>query len=114
MYVLWVPIVFVTVSYEAFGVISSITLREVMAMEVKRIYDRVRITSRTLTTEERREERQKTLDEWQIKWDTARKGIWTHRFIGDIQTWVERKQGPVDFYMTQFLIGQGCFKEISL
>ena len=58
-------------------------------MELKRIYDRVRIIGRTLTSEERREERKKSLDEWQIRWDTATKG-----------RWVERGHGHVDFYMT--------------
>ena len=32
-------------------------------MELKRIYDGVNVTARTLTTKERREERQKSLDE---------------------------------------------------
>ena len=31
--------------------------------------------------------------------------------IGDIQSWVERRHGHVDFYMTQFLTGHGCFGE---
>ena len=82
-----------------------------MAMELKKIYDRVRIIGRTLITEERREERQKSLDEWQIRWDTATKGRWTHRLFGDIQSWVERRHGHVDFYMTQFLTGHGWFRE---
>ena len=82
-----------------------------MAMELKRIYDRVRIIGRTLTTEERREERQKSLDEWEIGWNTATKGRWTHRLIVDIQSWVESRHGHVDFYMTQFLTGHGCFRE---
>ena len=45
----------------AISVISGITPPDVMAMDLKRIYDRVRIYGRTLTTEERREERQKSL-----------------------------------------------------
>ena len=52
-----------TVSCEAISVISGITPPDVKAMELKRIYDRVRIVGRTLTTEERREKRQKSLDE---------------------------------------------------
>ena len=32
-----------------------------------------------------------------------------NRHIGDIQSWVERRH--VDFYMTQFLTGHGCFRE---
>ena len=43
----------------------------VVAMDLKRINDRVKTNGRTLTTERRREERQKNLDEWQIRWNTA-------------------------------------------
>ena len=64
---------FRTVSYETFGVISSITPPEVMAMELKMMYDRAKIIGRTLITEVRREERQKSLDEWQIRWNTGTK-----------------------------------------
>ena len=52
-----------TVSYEAISVISGITPPDVVAMELKRIHGRVSIIGRTLTTAERREERQKSLDE---------------------------------------------------
>ena len=76
-----------------------------MAMKLKRIYDRVRIIGRTLTTEERREERQNRVD------DTATIGRWIHRLIGDVQISVVRRHGHVDFYMTQFLTGHGCFRE---
>ena len=58
-----VAIGFCTVSYEAIGVISGITPSDVMAMQLKSMYDRVRIIGRTLTTEEQREKKQKSLDE---------------------------------------------------
>ena len=96
---------FRTVSYEAISVISGITPPDVMAIKLKKIYDRLRIIGRTLTTEEQREERQKSLDQWQIRWDTATKERWIHKLIGDIQSWIERRHGHVDFYMTQFLTG---------
>ena len=47
---------FRTVSYEAISVILGITPPDVMAMELKRMYGRVKTIGRTLTTEERREE----------------------------------------------------------
>ena len=56
---------------------SGITPPDVMAMDVKRIYDRVKIIGITLTAEERREERQKILDERQFKWNTETKEGWT-------------------------------------
>ena len=42
-------------------------------MELKRIYDRAMTIGRILTTEERKEERQKNLNEWQNRWNTATK-----------------------------------------
>ena len=87
---------FRTVSYESIGVISYITPPDVMAVELKRIYDRVKTIGRTLTTEERSEKRQKSLDEWQIRWNIATKGRWTHRFIGNVTSWVERRHGHVE------------------
>ena len=91
-----------TVSYEALGVISGITPPDAKAMELKMIYDRVRIIGRTLTTEEQREERQNSLDERQIRWDTATQGRWTHRLIGYIESWVERRHGHVVFTLHSF------------
>ena len=61
---------FRTVSYEPIGIISLITPPNIMVMELKRIDYRVRIIGRTLTTEERREESQKSLNEWHITYDT--------------------------------------------
>ena len=65
---------FRTVSYEAICVISRITPTDIISMELKRIYDGVKISGGTLATEERREERQKSLEDWQIRWDTKAKG----------------------------------------
>ena len=79
------------ISYKALDVISGIAPPDIIAMELKRIYDRVKTIGRTLTTEERREEKQNSLVECQIKWNTANKGRWTHRLMRNVQTWIERK-----------------------
>ena len=49
-------------SYENIGVISGITPTDVMAMELKRISDRVKIIGRTLTTEKRRYFNERPMD----------------------------------------------------
>ena len=41
----------------------------------------------------------------------AKKGRWTYRLIGNLQSWVERRYGHVDFYIIHFLTGHGCFRE---
>ena len=61
--------------------------------------------------EERREDRPKSLDEWQIRWNAVTKELWTQRLIENVQSWVEGRHCDVDFYMTQFLTGHGCFRE---
>ena len=54
---------FHTVSYEAIGVTSSGIIPDVIGIELRRVYGSIRIIGRTLSTGERREERQKSLDE---------------------------------------------------
>lgn len=102
---------FRTVSQEAVSVIAGIMPPDLIALELKRIYDSSKMLGRPLTIEERKEERQKSLREWQNRWDATTKGRWTHRLINNVETWVNRNHGYTDFYMTQFLTGHGCFRE---
>uniref|UniRef100_A0A0A1WPA4 Putative 115 kDa protein in type-1 retrotransposable element R1DM n=1 Tax=Zeugodacus cucurbitae TaxID=28588 RepID=A0A0A1WPA4_ZEUCU len=102
---------FRTVSHEASGVIAGMIPPDIMAMEIKRASDKSRDIGRRLTTEERNEERLKSINEWQSRWDMTEKGRWTYKLIGNVKTWVERKHGETDFYLTQFLTGHGCFRE---
>ena len=54
--------------------------------------------------------RRDTMAKWQQEWDNAEKGRWTHRLIPNVSTWVNKKHGEVNFYLTQFLSGHGCFR----
>lgn len=49
--------------------------------------------------------------EWQEEWDTAEDGAWTRALIPDIDPWLDRKHGEVDFFLTQLLTGHGAFRE---
>ena len=51
----------------------------------------------------------RTAAEWQRKWDSAAKGRWTYRVIGDLKPWRERKHGQLCYHVTQLLTGHGCF-----
>ena len=52
-----------------------------------------------------------TMERWQAEWDASEKGRWTYKLIPNISTWVNRRHGEVNFILTQFLSGHGCFRE---
>ena len=64
------------------------------------IYDRVR-----------QEIRETSIEIWQRKWDSDQYGRWTFKLIPSIKKWLERKHGNVDYYLSQFLGGHGCFRK---
>ncbi|XP_076236267.1 uncharacterized protein LOC143180429 [Calliopsis andreniformis] len=55
--------------------------------------------------------RAEMLNRWQINWDRSSAGRWTYCWIKNVSTWVERRYGLLDFYLTQALTGHGCFRE---
>ncbi|XP_065091473.1 uncharacterized protein LOC135712450 [Ochlerotatus camptorhynchus] len=55
--------------------------------------------------------RVESLAKWQQEWNTTENGRWTHRLIPILSTWVNRKHGEVNFHLTQFLSGHGCFRK---
>lgn len=58
----------------------------------------------------RKTARADSLRKWQLDWDSTEKGRWTHRLIPNVSLWVGRKHGEVNFHLTQFLSGHGCFR----
>ena len=66
----------------------------------------------------RREERDRTMLEWQRQWDedaasadASRYTRWTHRVLPDVRTWQSRKHGDVTFHLSQVLSGHGFFRD---
>lgn len=51
-----------------------------------------------------------TMAEWQRRWETSTKGRWTYALIPDLEVWISRRHGYLNFYLTQFLSGHGCFR----
>lgn len=51
-----------------------------------------------------------SLARWQREWDSSTKGRWTHRLIPSVASWIDRHHGEVNFHLTQFLSGHGCFR----
>lgn len=53
--------------------------------------------------------RSRTYRSWQHEWQGHKKGRWTYRLIGDVETWNKRNFGNLDFHLSQLLSGHGCF-----
>uniref|UniRef100_A0A2S2NJ82 Retrovirus-related Pol polyprotein from type-1 retrotransposable element R1 n=1 Tax=Schizaphis graminum TaxID=13262 RepID=A0A2S2NJ82_SCHGA len=62
----------------------------------------------------KKEARDRAMTNWQCEWDQSNSGRWTYKLIPRIDRWKNRKWGQVNFYVTQFLSGHGCFNEYLL
>ena len=59
-------------------------------------------------TDEQLEE--EALMEWQRRWDASANGRWTHQCVPNIATWINRKFGDLNYFLTQVLTGHGDFQ----
>lgn len=91
-----------TTSYESATVLSSMIPIELLAAERENIRN-------CTNKQERAEVREQTIKNWQSMWDSAPNGRWTHRLLPDVQSWISRKHGNLNHYVTQALSGHGCF-----
>jgi len=97
-----------TVSAVAIQVVAGVVPIDLMANERSAVYTNRNVVSRD---EASAQARLKTMRDWQSRWDAHTKGRWTHRLIPNIQEWIGRAHGEMDFYLTQFLTGHGYFRE---
>lgn len=95
-----------TVSEPAVMVIAGVIPVTLLARERRAIYLR---KAEVAGVNVAKEERTRTIDEWQISWERDQRGRWTRRLIPRIQPWIERLHGEVGYYLTQFLSGHGYF-----
>ena len=106
--VLRVCCAFRTVSYDAACVVAGMIPIVLLARERRTLYDR---RHEPLShTRLQKEVRCETLREWQCLWSVSQKGRWTYRLIPTLEEWMNRPHGKVDFNLTQFLTGHGCFR----
>lgn len=89
-------------------VIAGMLPIRVLAEERRFLYRRKRST--TLSAELKTEERRKSMRRWQLLWDASANGRWTHRLIPQVDVWLNRNHGEVNYYLTQMLSGHGCFR----
>lgn len=94
-----------TISSEAVCVIAEMIPISLLLEEDRECY-----TDRH-TRGVRERERADTIRKWQHQWDQATTGRWTHRLIPSLSMWIRRPYGEVNFHLTQFLSGHGCFRQ---
>ena len=63
------------------------------------------------SVEAKTEARRASLNRWQRMWDTSTKGRWSQRLIANVEKWVNRLHGELNYYLTQVLTGRGCFRK---
>ncbi|XP_057341662.1 uncharacterized protein LOC130678466 [Microplitis mediator] len=99
-----------TVSEAAVMVIAGVIPIDLLGFERRRIWDARRAGKEPLERVKARE-REETLKLWQERWEYAETGRWTFRLIERVRDWISRKEGEVDYYLSQFLSGHGQFNE---
>lgn len=99
-----------TVSDNAILVISETPPIDLLATERSNIFWKNRGDTEESPGEIKKRERCELIIKWQERWDQSLSGRWTHRLIPNIEKWLDRKHGGIDFYITQALSGHGCFK----
>ena len=93
-----------TVSLEAIQVVAGVIPLELLAEE--------RAETQEEEQPDKNEARRKTIQKWQEKWNALRgKAEWTRRLIPTIDEWMSRQHGELNYWITQFLTGHGCFKQ---
>ena len=99
-----------SVSDIALSVITGLPPLDLLASERAAMYQNGQQLKKGDPGTGRRPWSEDTRLEWQRRWDDAVKGRWTYRIIPDVQTWISRKHGFVNFHLTQVLTGHGCFR----
>lgn len=90
-----------TISTEAAGVIAGVPPIELLFRERHERYSGV----------DKATIRHNIMTEWQDKWANAQYGRWTHSLIPNIEEWISRPYGEVDYFLTQAISGHGCYRK---
>lgn len=100
-----------TISTSAALVLGSIPPIDLLLTERAEIWERLKIEPLQENRVEsvKRSARTTLLNKWQESWERDDKGRWTHKLIPNIRTWLERKHGEINYYLTQIMTGHGNF-----
>lgn len=95
-----------TVSDEAAFIIAGMIPIDILAREMEYTYAIRDLPDR----EAANAARQISVASWQARWTSSSKGRWTYTLIPNVEAWYNRKHGNINYYLTQFLSGHGCFR----
>lgn len=96
-----------TVSEPAVLLIAGIIPIDLLAKKRKRVYERKGEEDRTRV---KIEEHENVLLAWERQLKEEPRGEWTRRLISNAKAWMNKAHGEVNYYLTQFLSGHGCFR----
>lgn len=96
-----------TVSEPAVLVIAGVIPIHLLARERRAIFLRKVEQNREAIA---KEERTRTLQVWQQSWEEETRGRWTATLIPEIEPWLGRQHGEIEYYVTQLLSGHGYFR----
>ena len=82
-------------SEDAINIITGMLPIEVLAAERRTLYQQ--------ETSAEVQARKVSLKRWQEMWDGSNKGRWTHRLIPNVEPWVNRLHGELNYYLTQVI-----------
>lgn len=97
----------VSMAYRTVGIQSARVLARPIPYEIL-AKERKTTINKTIT---KKEARRNSLLSWQKMWSEYDGSIWTHKLIPDVVKWYERKHGQLNYHLTQFLTGHGCFRQ---
>lgn len=112
--VLRVASAFQTVSYDAACVVASTIPLVLLLEEDIRCHDE-KVARGSPGPDIRKRQREETMGRWQQQWTAGAgqprsPGMKTRRIIPDIMSWVNRKHGEIDFYLSQLFTGHGFLR----
>ncbi|XP_064540242.1 uncharacterized protein LOC135429733 [Drosophila montana] len=104
---------FRTESDEAATVLAGMLPVDILAKEIEKKYiARIAMGDAISMDVIRSSERAASMAIWQERWITANKGRWTHKLIPNLEQWTGRRNGEINFVLTQFFSGNSV-QEVS-
>lgn len=99
-----------TTSGAAAMVIAGMLPLDLAAAESKLLYDEKRLNNQ-ISEADRDIIREQSWQTWQARWSGDDWGRWTYRLIPDVIKWSNRRHGELNFDLSQFLTGHGCYRQ---
>lgn len=100
---------FRTTSADAALVVAGMMPIAIVVEEASELYEYKSVNA-VVTSDVRKRAREIALLKWQEGWSESDKGRWSYRLIPLIDPWLKRNHGEINYHITQFLTGHGCYR----